>query len=178
MSVNPRPSRAVSVVERLLERSIFGSRWLLAPFYLGLAAALLVLMVKFVKQAALLFVSALSAGSSDIILGILSLIDLALMANLVLMVIIGGYESFVSRLDVEKHEGRLEWMGRIGFSEMKLKLLASIVAISGIHLLEGFMNMDHLSNRVLAWRVGIHMTFVVSGVLLAVMDRLSGGESH
>ena len=174
MSVIPRPPRAANLVERLVERCIFGSRWLLAPFYVGLAAALLVLMVKFIKEAVALFVHALSAGSSDIILGILSLVDLALMANLVLMVIIGGYESFVSRLDIGEHEGRLEWMGRIGFSEMKLKLLASIVAISGIHLLEGFMNTDHLSNRTLAWLVGIHMAFVVSGVLLALMDRLSG----
>ncbi len=178
MSPNPLPSRSVNVAERLLERSIFGSRWLLAPFYLGLSAALLVLLAKFVTKAILLFVHALSYGTSDVMLGVLSLIDLSLMANLLLMVIIGGYESFVSRMDVGQHEGRLEWMGRIGFSDLKLKLLASIVAISAIHLLEGFMNADHLSDRNLAWRLGIHMAFVVSGVLLAIMDRLAGEGAH
>lgn len=168
----PLPPRPLARPERVLERVLFGSRWLLAPFYLGLAAALVVLLIKFVVKAAAVFILALT-GSGDIILGVLSLIDLSLMANLLLMVILAGYESFISRLDVGEHEGRLEWMGRIGFSDLKLKLMASIVAISAIHLLEAFMNVDHHNDRYLAWQVGIHMAFVISGLLLALMDRLT-----
>jgi uncharacterized protein (TIGR00645 family) len=95
------------------------------------------------------------------------------MANLLLMVIFAGYESFVSRLDVEEGAVRLDWMGQVGFGDLKLKLMASIVAISAIHVLEEFMNIGHLSDRDLAWVVGIHMVFIVSGVLLAVMDWLT-----
>jgi uncharacterized protein (TIGR00645 family) len=178
MPQNPPPKSVRNMVERLLERCIFGSRWLLAPFYVGLAASLIVLLIQFAIEAVELFAHAMTAGSTGVTLGVLSLIDLSLMANLVLMVILAGYESFISRLDVEGHEGRLEWMGRIGFSDLKLKLMASIVAISAIHLLEGFMNADHASDRSLGWRLGIHITFVISGVLLAAMDRLSGHASH
>lgn len=177
MPPNP-PKPITNVLEKALERTIFGSRWILAPFYLGLAAALLVLLTRFVAEAIGLFSHALTQGNYDVTLGVLSLIDLSLMANLVLMVIFAGYESFVSRLDAGGHEGRLEWMGRISFSELKLKLMASIVAISAIHLLEGFLNTDHASDRTLGWRLGIHMAFVVSGVLLATMDRLATRSEH
>lgn len=170
--------RHVPAIQRLFEQAIFGSRWLLAPFYLGLAASLVVLLIKFVKQAFGLILSVASPDGGDIIIGILSLIDLSLMGNLLLMVVFGGYESFVSRLDLEEHRERLEWMGRIGFAELKLKLMASIVAISAIHLLEAFMNSDHMSDRELGWLLGIHMAFVVSGLLLALMDRLSEREPH
>lgn len=168
-SLRPRNSP----VERLIERTIFGSRWLLAPFYLGLILGLVALLVKFVQRTVALLVGALSATGNDIIVSILSLIDLSLMANLLLMVIFAGYESFVSRLDVEGHSVRLDWMGQVGFGDLKLKLMASIVAISAIHVLEGFMNVAHLGDRDLAWVVGIHLVFVVSGVLLALMDRLT-----
>ncbi len=166
--------RAPPLIERLIERTIFGARWLLAPFYLGLILGLVVLLMKFAQKTLALLMGALSLGSNDIIIGILSLIDLSLMSNLLLMVIFAGYESFVSRLDVDDHGDRLEWMGQVGFADLKLKLMASIVAISAIHVLEEFMNVDHVSDRDLAWVVGIHFTFVVSGVLLALMDRLTG----
>ena len=170
----PRTAR----VERAFETVIFSSRWLLAPFYLGLVVSLGVLLVKFVQQAIGLLVHTVSTEGSDIILGVLALIDLSLMANLLLMVIFAGYESFVSRLDIEGHHDRLAWMGQIGFGDLKLKLMASIVAISAIHLLEAFMNTDHLSDRKLAWLVGIHMAFVSSGVLLALMDRVTHRARH
>lgn len=173
MDQSPIPQRTAHVAQRVLEHTIFGSRWLLAPFYLGLAAALAVLLIKFAEQTVALCAHALTSGSIDVILSVLSLIDLLLVANLVMMMILAGYETFVSRLDVAEHEGRLDWMGRIGFSDLKLKLMASIVAISAIHLLEGFINADHMANRNLAWQLGILMGFVVSGVLLAVMDRLA-----
>ena len=169
----PHLTRRACIRER-----IFGSRWLLAPFYLGLSVSLCVLLVKFVQQAVELLIHSISTDGSEIILGILSLIDLSLMANLLLMVIFAGYESFVSRLDVDGQQDRLGWMGQIGFGDLKLKLMASIVAISAIHLLEAFMNADHLTDRKLAWLVGIHMAFVTSGVLLAVMDRTAGRAAH
>ena len=179
MHINTTQSQRRTLrVERAFENVIFGSRWLLAPFYLGLSVSLCVLLVKFVQQAVELLIHSISTDGSEIILGILSLIDLSLMANLLLMVIFAGYESFVSRLDVDGQQDRLGWMGQIGFGDLKLKLMASIVAISAIHLLEAFMNADHLTDRKLAWLVGIHMAFVTSGVLLAVMDRTAGRAAH
>lgn len=166
------------MIEHALERAIFASRWLLAPFYLGLAGGLAVLLVKFAQEAVALVLHTATLSAGGVIVGLLALIDLSLMASLVMMVILAGYESFVSRLDIASHHDRLEWMGRVGFSELKLKLMASIVAISAIRLLEGFMNVGHLTDRDLAWLVGIHLTFVVSGVLLALMDRLTGGDGH
>lgn len=179
MDISTAPSqRRTSRIERVFENVIFGSRWLLAPFYLGLAVSLGILLVKFAQQAIELLVHAISTEGSEIILGILSLIDLSLMANLLLMVIFAGYESFVSRLDVDGQQDRLGWMGQIGFGDLKLKLMASIVAISAIHLLEAFMNADHLTDRKLGWLVGIHMAFVTSGVLLALMDRTASRTAH
>jgi len=166
--------RRASSVERLIERTIFGSRWLLAPFYLGLILGLVTLLVKFALRTVDLLGHALSASSNEITIGVLSLIDRSLMANLLLMVIVAGYESFISRLDVGEDAVRLDWMGQVGFGDLKLKLMASIVAISAIHVLEGFLDAEHESDRALAWLVGIHMTFVVSAVLLALMDRISG----
>lgn len=169
------PARA-SAVERLIERAIFGSRWLLAPFYLGLVLGLAALLAKFAQKLIDLVLQVFSTGGNDVIVAILSLIDLSLMANLLLMVMFAGYESFVSRMDLGGDAARLNWMGQVGFGDLKLKLMASIVAISAIHVLEEFMNVDHASDRDLAWVVGIHLVFVVSGVLLACMDRLTGGS--
>lgn len=180
MDITPTATskRPAPRIERVFENVIFGSRWLLAPFYLGLALSLCILLVKFVQQAIGLLMHAVSTDGSEVIVGILALIDLSLMANLLLMVIFAGYESFVSRLDVDGQQDRLGWMGQIGFGDLKLKLMASIVAISAIHLLEAFMNTEHLTDRKLAWLVGIHMAFVTSGVLLALMDRAAGRVAH
>jgi uncharacterized protein (TIGR00645 family) len=163
----PRP-------ERLVEYVLFTSRWLLAPIYLGLIAGLAVLLVKFVQHTIELVTHVLTANGDDAIVGVLGLIDLALMGSLVVMVMFAGYENFVSKLELVGHKDKPSWMGHVDFSDLKLKLMASIVAISAIQVLENFMNLAHLSDRELAWSVGIHMTFVASGVLLAVMDRLSG----
>ncbi len=170
------PTPRASPIVRLIERVIFGSRWLLAPFYLGLILGLVALLVKFAQRLATLLAHVLDASGNEIIVSVLSLVDLSLMANLLLIVMFSGYESFVSRLDVEGHAVRLDWMGQVGFGDLKLKLMASLVAISAIRVLEEFMTVEHLSNRDLAWLVGIHLVFVVSGVLLAVMDRITGRE--
>ncbi|MBC7799764.1 MAG: TIGR00645 family protein [Gemmatimonadaceae bacterium] len=158
--------------ERLFEDLLFGSRWLLAPFYLGLALSLILLLLKFAKASFALMVNAFSGNPDDLIVGILGLIDISLTANLVLMVVFAGYENFVSRMDMHDHPDRPEWMGRVNFGDLKLKLMTSIVAISAIHVLEDFMHASTLSDRDLAWRAGLHMLFIVSGVLLALMDRI------
>ena len=163
----------MSIVEKWVERGLFACRWVLAPIYIGLALSLLVLLAKFCMSAWTLVAHGLSGSEDHLIIGILGLVDISLMANLVLMVIFAGYENFVSRLDLDGHPDRPSWMGHVGFSELKLKLLASIVAISAIHVLEDFMNAPDLPDRVLAWRGGLHLLFVVTGVLLAVMDRLA-----
>jgi uncharacterized protein (TIGR00645 family) len=162
------------LLERIVEHVIFGSRWLLAPIYLGLVGGLVVLLIKFAQQTIALVAHVITADGDSTIVEVLGLIDLALMGSLVLMVMFAGYENFVSKFDLGDHQDRPSWMGHVDFSDLKLKLMASIVAISAIHVLESFMNIEHLTDRELAWSVGIHMAFVVSGVLLAVMDRLAG----
>src|ERR1700721_373105 len=140
----PRDGEAMrhSLVERIVEALIFGSRWLLAPIYVGLAAALIVLLVKFVQHAGELLLHVLTTDGEDTIIGILGLIDLALMATLVLMVMFAGYENFVSKRGLAGHKDKPGWMDHVGFGDLKLKLMASIVAISAIQVLESFMNID------------------------------------
>lgn len=168
----PQGRQEHHAVERGLERLIFASRWLMAPFYVGLVVALGILMVKFVQELIELIPDVLHLKDTEIILGVLTLVDLSLAGNLLLMVIFSGYENFVSKIDVAQHKDRPEWMGKVDFSGLKLKLIVSIVAISGIHLLKSFMNISQVSKDDLYWLVVIHMAFVVSGVLLALMDFL------
>ena len=160
-------------LESFLERFIFGSRWLLAPFYLGLVAAIALLLVKFVKEFAQLLPTVVSGSGGDVMVGVLTLVDVALVANLLLIIIFAGYENFVSKIDTGNHEDRPEWMGHVSFSDLKIKVIGSIVAISGIELLKAFVNVEAYTTEQLAWKVGLHMAFVVSGVLFALMDRLS-----
>jgi uncharacterized protein (TIGR00645 family) len=172
MSEAPVVARRKTAVERGFEGAIFMSRWLMAPFYLGLAIALAVLLFDFGRSIVTLVEHAQTGEHDAIIIGILALIDLSLMGNLVLMVMFAGYESFVSKLHDDDHPDRLDWMGEIGFGDLKLKLMTSIVAISAIRLLEAFMDVENMTDRELAWTVGIHVTFIVSALLLALMERL------
>jgi uncharacterized protein (TIGR00645 family) len=162
--------------ETMLESLMFRSRWLLAPFFFGLIIAILVLLVKFGKQLVELILSLFGSAEHDVIISILTLIDTALIASLLLIIAFGGYENFVSKIGVGEHEDRPAWMGKVGFSDLKIKLMGAIVAISAVELLKGFINADKLTNQQLAWRVGIHLAFVVSGVLFAVTDRISEGR--
>lgn len=158
-------------LEDAFESVLFASRWLMAPFYLGLVVALLALMAQFIKNVIEVVPQAVELSETALVVWVLTLIDLSLAANLLLMVIFSGYENFVSRMAISAaHPDRPTWMGKIDFSSMKLKLIASIVAISAIELLKAFMSVKAYSDRDLAWLVGIHMTFIVSGVLLAIMD--------
>ncbi|PSC04088.1 TIGR00645 family protein [Alsobacter soli] len=162
------------MVERYLERFLFASRWLLAPFYMALVVALATLLFKTVQEIWHFMLHLPSAGDSDVILGVLSLIDLTFMGSLVVIVIFSGYENFVSKIDEAEHKDWPEWMGKINFTGLKLKLLSSIVAISAIQLLKAFMNVKNLSDRELMWYVIIHLVFVGSGIVLALTDRVSG----
>jgi len=167
-------------IEALFESVMFKSRWLLAPFFFGLIIAIMVLLVKFGKQLVALLTLLMGGGEHEIIVAILSLIDTALIASLLLIIAFSGYENFVSKIGTGEHEDRPAWMGKVGFSDLKIKLMGSIVAISAVELLKSFINADKLTNTQLAWRAGIHLLFVVSGVLFAVTDRISSGkgESH
>ena len=167
----------MKTVETLLENLMFRSRWLLAPFFFGLLVAIAALLVKFAKQLAALVAAILGGGEHEVIVLVLTLIDSALIASLLLIIAFSGYENFVSKIGAGDHEDRPAWMGKIGFSDLKLKMMGSIVAISAVELLQAFINADRLTNTQLGWRVGIHLAFVVSGVLFAVTDRITEGRS-
>ena len=162
------------MIRRLLEKFLFSSRWLLVPIYIGLAIALVGLVVKAAQHVWHFGAHILSSTESELVLDALGLIDLSLTASLIVIVIFSGYENFVSRVDSQSHDNWPEWMARIDFTGLKLKLLSSIVAISAIQTLRVFMDMANQSDRVLAWNVGIHLSFVLSAVLLALSDRISG----
>ena len=163
-------------IENNLEKAIFASRWLLAPLYLGLVLALGLLLIKFVKEFIHFVPLVFTADGGEVIIGLLSLIDVVMVGNLIIIIVFAGYENFVSRLNLDNHEDRPDWMGHVGFAELKMKLIGSIVAISGIELLKAFMHVENMTNEQLAWKVGIHMTFVISGLLFAIMDRISAGK--
>ncbi|MCV2449088.1 TIGR00645 family protein [Paracoccus sp. DMF] len=160
-------------MEHLIERSLFASRWLMAPIYVGLSLSLLLLLWVFGLEFCHLVQILPVMTVNDAVLGVLALIDLSLAANLLLIVIFSGYENFVSRMNLSAHEDRPEWQGEVDFSGLKLKLVASIVAISGIHLLKVFMDVGKYAPDQIRWMVVIHLVFVVSGVLLAAMDWIS-----
>lgn len=159
-------------LERMIERTLFACRWLLVPLYLGLGALLLLFTIHFFRELLHLFERALALGETEMILGALNLIDLALIAGLIVMVMLSGYENFVSRLDIGETEKTISWLGKLDAGTLKLKVAASIVAISAIQLLKGFMEVQSLPNDKLLWLTLIHLTFVVSALLLALMDRI------
>jgi len=164
-------------IEYRLERFMFASRWLLAPFYIGLVGAIAILLLKFVKEFITLLPQVFTLDGGQIMVSVLTLVDVALVANLLLIIVFAGYENFVSKIHTGDSEDRPEWMGHVTFSDLKIKLIGSIVAISGIELLKAFVNIDNYSDKQIAWKIGLHLTFVLSGVLFAVMDRLTAGKS-
>ena len=163
------------MIERILERGLFASRWLMAPFYVGLVGSLAILLGKFATEFWHTVTDFAHLTETDVVLAALSLIDLSLAGNLILIVIFSGYENFVSKMDLGDHEDMPDWKGKVDFAALKLKLIASIVAISGIHLLKVFMGLAKYSDREVMWMVIIHVVFIGSGVALALMDRISHG---
>lgn len=169
----PRPQHPWP--ERVIETLIYSSRWLMAPVYLGLIAALGILIVTFFRELYLQAPQVLTMDETDIILLVLTLVDLSLAGNLVLIILFSGYENFVSKIEAAHTDrDRPEWMGTLDFSGLKIKLIASIVAISGIHLLKIFMNLSNYTEQQLLWYVIIHLTFIFSGVAVAAMDWIEG----
>lgn len=161
-------------IERFLEAAMFNARWILAPFYVGLALSLFLLLYRFGSELIEAFREITSLTSEETTLAVLSLIDISLAANLVVIIVFAGYENFVSKIDTGDSEDRPSWMGTLDYSGLKIKLIGSIVAISAISLLRAFMSLTQEHTAVdtvrLQWLLGLHLTFVASGVLFAVMD--------
>jgi uncharacterized protein (TIGR00645 family) len=163
-------------LERMIESIILASRWLLVVFFLGLTLALALYAMTFLRKLWSLADAVMVIDDTDAILKILALIDSALVASLVVMVIISGYENFVSRFDdIEAKSEELSWLGKIDASSLKIKVASTIVAISSIHLLQVFLNADKFSDSKLMWLTIIHMAFVASALLLAYIDKVMVG---
>jgi uncharacterized protein (TIGR00645 family) len=178
MSDQPAPSRTNPVL-RVIEYVLFNSRWIMAPFYFGLVVALAVLLLKFLRMLWEFILHAPGAKASETILDALSLIDVTLVGNLLLIVVFSGYENFVSRIDTSSHPTWPIWITRIDFAGLKQKLLASIVAISAIHVLEAFLNIDTSFDATkMTWLVAVHLVFVISALLLAISDRWTGEKGE
>jgi uncharacterized protein (TIGR00645 family) len=161
------------MIRDAFERILFASRFLLAPLYLALAISLVALLFKSGLHLYELLTHLTQLADEDVLLSELAIVDLTLTASLVVIVFLSGYTNFVAPVVMRKDDGRPHWIAEIDFTELKLKLMASIVAISAIKVLEGFMNIDHETDRELYWQTGIHLSFVVSTLLLALSDRLS-----
>jgi len=163
-----------SKLEEVTEKALFASRWILAPVFLGLSLALLGLGFKFFQVAFEVFMHLVHTEESDLVLTVLSMIDIVLVGSLIIMVMFSGYENFVSTIDA-KGTDSLSWLGKLDAGTLKLKVAASIVAISSIHLLRIFMQVEdnkHTNDQIM-WFVILHMTFVLSAVLLGVLDKMS-----
>lgn len=158
-------------MEKTVERLFYASRWMLAPIYLGLSLALVALGIKFFQELIHLLPHVAEVTESDLVLVVLGLIDLALVGGLIVMVMFSGYENFVSRMDIGEADDKLGWLGKLDAGTLKTKVAASIVAISSIHLLRVFLNVEQIGNDKLLWYVIIHMTFVVSAIGMVVLDR-------
>ena len=161
------------MLETLIERTLYATRWLLAPLYLGLSLALLALGLKFFQEIFHLLPHVFELAETELVLTVLALIDITLVGALLIMVMFSGYENFVSRIDFHEGADKLEWLGKYDSGTLKLKVAASIVAISSIHLLRAFMNAQQIPDNKLMWYVIIHMTFVFSALLLGLLDRVS-----
>lgn len=161
------------MLERFIETTLYASRWLLAPIFLGLSLGLLALGIKFFQEMLHLLPLVLETSESDLVLTILALIDLALVGSLLVMVMFSGYENFVSQMDIQEGNEKLGWLGKLDAGTLKLKVAASIVAISSIHLLKIFVNAEKIPDNKLLWYVIIHLTFVVSAFIVAYMDKIT-----
>jgi uncharacterized protein (TIGR00645 family) len=161
------------MLEKNVERLMYASRWLLAPVYMGLSFALLALGVKFFQEVLHVLPHILEVEDANLILQLLSLIDLTLVGSLIVIVMFSGYENFVSNMDIHESTEKLDWLGTHDYGALKMKVAASIVAISSIHLLKIFMNIEHIDNGKLLWYVVIHLTLVTSALLMGFLDKLS-----
>jgi uncharacterized protein (TIGR00645 family) len=164
-------------MEKTIERLLFASRWILAPVYLGMSLALVALGIKFFMELGHLLLHVVEMTESDMVLVLLAMVDMVLVGSLIIMVMFSGYENFVSQLDVAEGTEKLSWLGKLDANSLKLKVASSIVAISSIHLLRAFMQtperVSEGRENTLMWYVLIHLTFVVSAVMMGVLDRIT-----
>ncbi len=161
------------MVEKSFERLMYAARWILAPIYLGLSLALIALGIKFFQEVFHLLPHILEVSEADMILVVLSLIDIALVGGLLVMIMFSGYENFVSRIELDANDEKLSWLGTLDTNSLKNKVAAAIVAISSIHLLKIFMKAEAVSNDKLMWFVILHLTFVISAVAMGVLDKVT-----
>jgi uncharacterized protein (TIGR00645 family) len=171
-STDPRSVRVTSKSEVFFEKLLFASRWILAPVFLGLSLALIALGFKFFQEAWHVFNHLIEMEEADLVLTVLAMIDIVLVGSLIIMVMFSGYENFVSTIDA-KGSDSLSWLGKLDAGTLKLKVAVSIVAISSIHLLRVFVKVETTENDKIMWYVIVHMTFVLSAVLLGVLDKMS-----
>ena len=161
-------------MEKMFERCFYSARWLIAPVFLGLSLALVALALKFFQEVVHVLPHVFELSESDLILSLLSMIDMGLVGGLIVMVMYSSYENFVSRLDIEKEgSDKLSWLGKMDSGSLKNKVAASMVAISSIHLLGIFMNIEAIANDKLVWYVVIHLTFVLSAFVMCCIDILT-----
>ncbi|MFV0372249.1 MAG: TIGR00645 family protein [Azonexus sp.] len=158
-----------------LENLIFASRWIQAPLYIGLIVAQIVYCWLFMVELSHLVHNAFDSShfsETEVMLVVLGLIDVVMIANLLVMVIVGGYETFVSRLDLDDHPDQPEWLSHVNAGVLKIKLATAIIGISSIHLLKSFINAGNVSEHTLKWQVAIHIVFLLSALAMAVVDKI------
>ncbi|HBA66515.1 MAG TPA: hypothetical protein DCZ48_10160, partial [Methylococcaceae bacterium] len=158
------------MVERAIERIMYASRWILAPVYLGMSVALLAISVKFFQEIIHFVPHILEIDEANLTLKLLTLIDLTLVGSLIIIVMFSGYENFVSQMDIGLSTEKLGWLGTHDYGSLKIKLASSIVAISSIHLLKVFMNIQATDNDKILWYVAVHLTLVISALLMGFLD--------
>lgn len=164
-------------MEQLIEKTMYATRWLMAPIYLGLSLALLALGIKFFQEVLHIVPIIFSMKEVDLILVVLSLIDISLVGGLLVMVMFSGYENFVSRMDIDDTGDKLGWLGKLDSNSLKNKVAASIVAISSIHLLKVFMDTQNIPNDKIMWYLLIHLTFVLSAFAMGYLDKITKDAS-
>ncbi|CAL4041955.1 UPF0114 protein YqhA [Buchnera aphidicola (Phyllaphis fagi)] len=160
-------------MEKIIEKTIYASRWLMFPVYIGLSFGFILLTVKFFQQIIFIVPKILIMSESGLVLIVLSLIDIALVGGLLVMVMFSGYENFISKMDINDNKKRLGWMGKMDVSSIKNKVASSIVAISSVHLLRLFMEVEKVLDNKIMWCVIIHLTFVLSAFGMAYIDKMS-----
>ncbi len=160
-------------MERVFEKLMYSSRWIMAPIYLGLSVVLFALGIKFFQEILHILPIIFTIKEVDLVLVALGLIDIVLVGGLIVMVMFSGYENFVSRLDIDGSDDQLDWLGKMDSGSLKNKVAASIVAISSIHLLKVFMNTENITNDKIKWYLLVHMTFVVSAFAMGYLDKIT-----
>ncbi|MGE8649999.1 TIGR00645 family protein [Acinetobacter variabilis] len=160
-------------MERFFHNTMYAARWILAPVYFGLSFALLLLALKFFQEVIHVLPYIFEYTEADLILVILSLVDMTMVGGLIVMVMFSGYENFVSQLKIDENKTRLNWLGTMDANSLKLKVAASIVAISSIHLLRIFMDARNVENDKIMWYIIMHLTFVISAFIMGYLDKLT-----